>query len=322
MTLGKRHRPSGSNQDLPQPGEVTVDAPAKLNLFFEVLARRDDGFHEIETLMCPISLCDTVHVRRRADDRITLTCHGGVGAERIGCADGQLPETRDNLVYRALWRLREAAGVSLGADVRLIKRIPVAAGLGGGSSDAAAALVAGNRVWGLKRSPKELSRLAAELGSDVPFFLTGTAAICRGRGERIEPVSNRGALHFVVVRPPDGLSTAAVYGVCRPAEHPRNMEHLLHALQEYDLPRVGRLLFNRLQSAAEGLSPWVERLAGVFGRQDVLGHGMSGSGTAYFALCRHAAQARRVSRRLAGRGIGAVYAVRSCPGLAPAWLEC
>jgi len=263
--------------------------------------------------MCPVSLYDTVRVRASAEGPIRLTLHCGVEAERLGCRAEDWPKPNENLVVRALARLREWAGISSGAEVRLVKRIPVAAGLGGGSSDAAAALAAGNRAWGLGLSAEELAGVAAELGSDVPFFLTGTPAICRGRGERIEPFPGQGLLHFVVARPPAGLSTAAVYRVCRPAERPESLECLLHALQEYDLPRVGRLLFNRLQPAAETLSPWIERLRGVFGRQDVLGHGMSGSGTAYFALCRHAAHARRVARRVSGCGIGVVFAVRSCP---------
>ena len=124
-----------------------------------------------------------------------------------------MPEGPDNLVVRAVELVRRRAGVRRGAKLLLVKRIPAAAGLGGGSSDAAAALVAANEGWRLGRSRDELADWAAELGSDVPFFLAGGPAICRGRGERVEPVAGLGALDFVVVRPPEGLSTAAVYGV-------------------------------------------------------------------------------------------------------------
>ena len=193
-----------------------------------------------------------------------------------------------------------------------MKRIPAAAGLGGGSSDAAAALVAANLGWKLGLSDAELAAAAAQLGSDVPFFLSGGPAVCRGRGERIEPVEELGALDFVVARPPAGLATAAVYDACRPAERPRVLAPLLEALGGGDRSRAGKLLWNRLQPAAERLSPWIARLREAFAKEDFLGHRMSGSGTAYFGLCRHARQARRLARRLLAGGVGGVFAVQTC----------
>lgn len=292
---------------------LVVHAPAKLNLFFEVLAKRDDGYHEIETLMCPVGLYDTLYFREEPSERLELTCQRTNGAsEPTGFKREVLPEGRENLVLQAVELLRQRAGVDSGATLRLVKRIPIAAGLGGGSSDAAAALVAANRGWGLGWSPDRLARVSAELGSDVPFFLTGGPAICRGRGERVEPVAMAAALHFAVVFPPEGLSTAAVYGACRPAKHPQTLAPLLQALTRTDIKRTGRLLFNRLQPAAEKLSPWIERLQREFAREDCLGHGMSGSGTSYFGLCRHARHARRVAKRLEANGVGSVFVVQSC----------
>jgi len=293
-------------------------APAKLNLFFEVLAKRSDGYHEIETLMCPITLCDTLYFQEEENEQVELECErvrgsagsGGVAAEQA--AADQLPEGCENLVVRAVELLRQRAGERRGARLRLVKRIPIAAGLGGGSSDAAAALRAANEGWDLGFSLDELAALAAELGSDVPFFLAGGAAVCRGRGERVEPVSECGTLDFVVVRPPAGLSTAVVYAACRPGRRPRSVAPLLEALSRGDKRQVGRLLFNRLQPAAERLSPWIARLRTVLAKEDCLGHGMSGSGTSYFGLCRHARHARRVARRLQANGVGSVFAVRSC----------
>ena len=208
--------------------------------------------------------------------------------------------------------VRRRTGTKQGARLRLIKRIPTAAGLGGGSSDAAAALVAANLGWKLGLSLPELAAMAAELGSDVPFFLNRGPAVCRGRGERIEPAPGLGLMNFVVVRPPEGLATAAVYGVCRPAASPRPLQPLLDALRQGNARQAGCLLFNRLQAAAEQLSPWIARLGRLLAGEDCLGHGMSGSGTAYFGLFRSALQARRVARRLLARGIGCVVAVRSC----------
>lgn len=293
--------------------DVVVHTPAKLNLFFEVLAKRSDGFHEIETLMCPIDLYDTLYFRDEPQRRLRLECVSAAGRDvPEDSAVIELPPESDNLVFRAVELIRREAGVTSGATLRLFKRIPTAAGLGGGSSDAAAALVAANLGWGLNRSRAQLASIAAELGSDVPFFLANSSAVCRGRGERIEPVANIGALFFVVVRPPAGLATAAVYGECRPAVDARSVERLLEALSAGDRRQVGRLLFNRLQAAAERLSPWIEPLRRRFEQEDFVGHGMSGSGTSYFGLCRHASHARHLARRLQANGVGSVFAVRSC----------
>jgi len=293
--------------------DLLVQAPAKLNLFFEVLGKRDDGYHEIETLVTPIDLFDTLYFREDTSGQVSLVCQRVAQSSEPESGLTSIPEGRDNLVVRAVELLRRRSGESRGARLRLVKRIPAAAGLGGGSSDAAAALVAANQAWGLGWSHPGLGLLASELGSDVPLFLAGGAVICRGRGERIEPVSHLGALHFVVVRPPAGLATADVYNACQPARQARRVQPLLCALAAGDLAAVGRLLFNRLESAAESLSPWVQRLRRAFAATDCLGHQMSGSGTCYFGLCRHARHARRVARRLQASGVGMAFAVRGSP---------
>ena len=293
--------------------DVVVRAPAKLNLFFEVLAKRSDGYHEIETLMCPIDLYDTLYFSEEESGQVRLQCERVPGSGKFdGTGPEELPEADDNLVMRAVELLQRRAGVARGASLRLVKRIPIAAGLGGGSSDAAAALAAANAGWRLGLPPSELARAAAELGSDVPFFLAGGAAICRGRGERVEPTGPIAALHFVVVGAPSGLSTAAVYAACRPVSKPWEPGALLEALSRGDMKQVGGLLQNRLQPAAAKLSPWIENLHHQFAREDVLGYGMSGSGTSCFGLCRHARHARRVARRFEANGVGSVFAVRSC----------
>ena len=294
-------------------GVLVIQAPAKLNLFFEVLAKRNDGYHEIETLMCPIDLYDTLHFQEDPNGQLELRCRRVFGVDGpSGCGLDEVSEGPDNLVMRAVELVRRRTGIRRGAKLRLVKRIPAAAGLGGGSSDAAAALVAANEGWQLGRSREELIEWATELGSDVPFFLVAAPAVCRGRGERITPVAGLGMLHFVVVRPPEGLATAAVYGACRSAAEPRNINPLIKALQQGDWKQAGRRLHNRLQPAAEGLSPWIKRLHQEFSQENFVGHGMSGSGTSYFGLCRHARHARRCARRLETNGLGVVFAVRSC----------
>jgi 4-diphosphocytidyl-2-C-methyl-D-erythritol kinase len=293
--------------------EVVIQTPAKINLFFEILAKRSDGYHEIESLFCPINLFDTVHFQTAANDCVEFHCDVSRGfGEKANAGLGVIPEGCDNLAVRAVEMLRRRAGVREGAILRLVKRIPAASGLGGGSSDAAAALVSANIGWKLNWPQVELARLAAELGSDVPFFLAGGAAICRGRGELIETLPGLGELHFVLVRPPEGLATPAVYGLCRPAENAKPIAPLIAAFEKGKIGEAGRLLFNRLEPAATRLSSWILRLQRIFGQSDCLGHGMSGSGSAYFGLCRHAFHARRMARRLESRGVGRVFAVQSC----------
>ncbi len=290
---------------------LVVQAPAKLNLFFEVLGLREDGYHEIETLVIPIDFYDTLYFREGDHRQVVLTCRkagGAWGADRAWL-DG-FPEGSENLVVRAVELLRRRAGIRRGACLGLVKRIPSGAGLGGGSSDAAAALAAANVGWNLGWSRGQLAELGAELGSDVPLFFARGPAVCRGRGERVEAVGSLGALHFVLVRPPAGLATAAVYRACRPSPQPLSVQPLVEAFRRGDLKTAGRLLLNRLEPAAMTLSPWVRRLEEELARADCLGHQMSGSGTCCFALCRHARQARRIAQRLQAIRVGIALPVR------------
>ena len=294
-----------------QAARVFVRAPAKLNLFFEVLGKRGDGYHEIETLMVPISLYDTLVASDDPSGNVRVDCDWAAPGAGTKNSLGHLPTEQQNLARRAVDLLRSRAGVRSGIKLELHKRIPSAAGLGGGSSDAAAALLAAATVWDLGWSRESLAELGAELGSDVPFFLGRGPAVCSGRGERIEPVSGIGALHFVVVRPPEGLSTAEVYARCEAPARPECMTPLLVALRSGDFRKLGQQMHNRLEKAAETLSPWIGRLEREFARQHVVAARMSGSGTSYFGICRHARHAQRVARRLRARGVGQVYAVRT-----------
>lgn len=278
-----------------------VLAPAKLNLQFEIIAKRGDGYHEIESLMVPVSLRDEVRFRPTQRSEIHLECRSAMGRDgpaRPSC----LPPAADNLVVRAVELLRSRAGVSRGAVIHLIKRIPTAAGLGGGSSDAAAALLAADAAWETRLSEQELHELAAELGSDVPFFLGRSPAICRGRGERVEPVAGLGPLWLVIASPPHGLRTADVFAKARVPALAHTSESLIAALRSRDWRRVGPLLQNRLREAATELSPWIQRLLGCLASEDLIGQQMSGSGSACFGICRSARHAGRVARRLRQRG--------------------
>ncbi|UCH79704.1 MAG: 4-(cytidine 5'-diphospho)-2-C-methyl-D-erythritol kinase [Nitrospiraceae bacterium] len=175
---------------------LTLKAPAKINWFLKILGLRDDGFHEIQSLMQKISLYDVLKISP-ADD-LSLKTEGSIAE-------------KDNLVYRAAALLKSTYSVNEGACMELHKNIPVGAGLGGGSSDAAAALMGLNQLWSLGLSSESLSELAARIGSDVPFFLYGPASFVYGRGEKMTPCKNKKKLYILLVKPPFAVSTAWAY---------------------------------------------------------------------------------------------------------------
>ena len=178
---------------------LCLRAPAKINLYLRVLGKRPDGYHELETVFERVDLADELAFE--ASRELALTCD-----------DPSLPCGEDNLVLRAARLLQQATGCGAGARIHLTKRIPIAAGLGGGSSDAAAAMVGLNQLWNLWLESSHLMELGASLGSDVPFFLAPTAfAVGRGRGEQCEPLPPEPPLVHVLVVPPERLSTREVY---------------------------------------------------------------------------------------------------------------
>lgn len=298
-----------------QSRTVVICAPAKLNLFLKVLGRRADGFHDLETLMVSVGLYDTLQFAADSSGSIQLRCcDAGSPLRSAAAVEHQLPTGSGNLVVRAAELLREVTGTSLGARIELVKRIPLAAGLAGGSSDAAATLAGLNRLWNLGLSLAELQPLAARLGSDVPFFLCPTgAAICRGRGEIIEPLALPLRMHFVIARPRTGLSTALVFQHCRPAPLAWSAAALADCLKQGRLARAAKSLHNSLQEPAEKLNAEVTQLKTAFARQPFLGHLMSGSGTSYFGLCATRHQARHLSSRLRATRLGDVFVAQSRP---------
>ena len=262
----------------PEAASILVRCPAKLNLFLEVVRRREDGYHEIDTVMQAISLFDDLEIQASDD-----------GELHLACSDPTLPSDAGNLVMRAALALREATGCALGASMRLTKRIPSEAGLAGGSSDAAGALVGLNEAWGTALGAEELAELAAAVGSDVAFFLTGGAARCTGRGEQVEALGTTPTTHYVLVCPQVKVSTARAYGKLRfpltPVDQVATMT--VRSLVDGDIEGLGSSLFNRLEEPAFALYPELREAkrrleaTGLFA-----GVAMSGSGSALFGLCR------------------------------------
>jgi len=306
------------------PQSVSAQAPAKLNLSLAVLARRADGFHEIESLMVPVTLCDTVRVQVSELPGIRLRVRfGGRLATPAGSALAHdVPTDASNLVVRAAQSLAVEAGLATspnaactpGLDIDLVKRIPSGSGLGGGSSDAAAVLMAATRAWGLDMSSDRLATIGARIGSDVPVFFAGGAAIAEGRGERIEPVAGIPPLHAVIARPLSGLSTAAVYGRCTPDDTKRGTARRLAATLAAGRFRGALpLMHNSLEEPARSLCTEVVRLLDHFARSGAVHPMLTGSGSACFALVRSAVEARQVAARLEMAGWPGVFAVRLAP---------
>ena len=275
---------------------VKIKAPAKINLFLEVTARRPDGYHELATLFARTSLCDALTLRRTGREGLRLTVKGG---------PRELGRQADNIVYKAAEKFFEEFNLIPDAEIGLAKRIPVGAGLGGGSSDAAAALLGLAELYKVPRSGfPRLMRLAAALGSDVPFFMLGEVfAEGRGRGEKLKALKARGRLPFLIlVYPGAPVYTKEVYGSLkvggkgeingRLADFRRLCSFLRKG--QFSRKRAG-LLFNRLEEPVlprhKAVREARERLAGL-GADAVL---MSGSGATVFALCWDAAKARRVA---------------------------
>jgi 4-diphosphocytidyl-2-C-methyl-D-erythritol kinase len=299
--------------------EIRIFAPAKVNLFLELLGRRPDGYHELETLMCSVDLVDEIAINAgspNAPDALTVKAQwaDGLVANRephCAAAFGPLPQPEKNLAHRALELLRQECGVTEGASIHLTKRIPAEAGLGGASSDAATALIAGKRFWKLGLSVAQLAQFAAKLGSDVPFFLHGGWAICRGRGEIIEPLENMPPIWVVIVRPPFGLSTPKVYSRCEVPMKPCSSLQLIECLQNRDETALAGQLVNRLWAPALAIESRLAAFPAAFHEAGLRAHQMSGSGSSYFGVTFDRTRALRAAAILRSRNLGFVAVAKA-----------
>jgi 4-diphosphocytidyl-2-C-methyl-D-erythritol kinase len=258
------------------PGAVTVRVPAKVNLELRVGPRRADGYHALATVYQAVSLHDEVSVARWDDWQVVAA---GAYADRI-------PTDGNNLAVRAARLVAERWDVDERLSIRIDKDIPVAGGMAGGSADAAAALVACDQLWGLGLDREELAELAASLGSDVPFVLTGGNAMGSGRGEQLAPVLARGTFHWVFAISDTGLSTPEVYAECDrlrerdgvDAPEPKVSSRLMAALRSGEPAALGAALHNDLEPAAFSLRPQLRELRDAGVEFGALGGIVSGSG--------------------------------------------
>ncbi len=268
---------------------MEILAPAKINLTLRVLGKRSDGYHQLESVMQQLTLADVLQIKD--DDELRFTCSNPALAGA------------DNLVLRAAHLLCRHNAVRRGAHLHLEKHIPVQAGLGGGSSDAAIALAALNEFWGLRLTIDELKALASDLGSDVPFFLNGPSAVVRGRGEEVTPFVHHSSCHLVLAKPSAGLSTPQVYTHLHAPPLPQadgstlqpETRTMLHALERGDCAALVPALVNDLQEPAFALLPELARLRERMLAQGCLGVLLCGSGSALFGICPDEATARHAA---------------------------
>jgi 4-diphosphocytidyl-2-C-methyl-D-erythritol kinase len=247
-----------------------VPAPAKLNLFLHITGRRADGYHLLQSVFMLVDWCDTLHFERRAD--------GSISREDLGTP---LPEM--DLTLRAAHALKNATGCTLGAHIGVLKRIPAQAGMGGGSSDAATALLALNRLWGLGLSRRALETIGLQLGADIPFFLRGNNAWVEGIGETITPLEKAHQLpqaRFAIVKPAAGLETKLIFSSPNLKRDSDSATILGFAAEHFDFGR------NDLQPVAQALCPEVTQ-AIEWLKDRGLQARMTGSGSAVFARMSH-----------------------------------
>lgn len=267
-------------------GELTAFSPAKINLYLRITGKRADGYHELESIMVPLDFGDEI------------VCRAQPAGLTLECDDARLPVDESNLALKAARRLADRFGVTRGAKIILRKRTPLAAGLGGGSSNAAIVLATLDKLWGLNAPPAVLHELAAGMGSDINFFLTGTTALCRGRGELTEPVVNRLSATVLLINPGFGISTKWAYESWVAAAksltvEPPPVSVLARALAADDLPAAAAGLFNSLEAPSVGKFPVLQLLKEAMRAHGAAGSLMSGSGATVFGLFAEAAAAER-----------------------------
>ena len=260
---------------------MQVIAPAKINLSLRVLGRRSDGFHEIETFIAPISLCDEIKIERRS------------GKQEIAfrCDDPSVPKGEDNIVVRAANVFFETMKLHAGVSIVLRKKIPHGAGLGGGSSDAASTLLALNEIFDTKLPHEALAKMAEAIGSDVPFFIFQSAAVCKGRGELVSPTRLREQLSVLLLKPEFGVQTQWAYSRWRDSREIRGVSYGAQQFtQQSFVNDLERPVFEKFVFLAQ-IKLWLLK------QPDVGAALMSGSGSTVFAVLRSSADADLLAKR-------------------------
>lgn len=282
----------------PHPS-LKVQAPAKLNIRLKVTGRRPDGYHDLVSIMVPVSLYDIIE--------LTAVESPGI---RLSCQVASVPENQTNLVFRAAQAFFLRCGLQKGVSIKLTKHIPVAAGLGGGSSDAAHTLLALNRMWSNPLTLDDLAEMALALGADVPFFLRSMPCIARGVGEILEPIANWPIFWYVIVSPPISVSTSWVYKNLRLRLTTDEYAHIIHFLEKKTLD-LGTLLENDLETVTVPHFPVIGSIKESLMNAGAEGALMSGSGSSVFGIFKTKDSALAAQRHLGPHNFGEVFVVKT-----------
>lgn len=303
-------------------GDMILQAQAKLNLTLEILGKRPDGYHDIESVVQSIDLCDRISLKTCPPVRVRRGCEGI--DVKVTCNDTSIPRGRGNLVVDAACALAEFAGLRASMEINIEKRIPVAAGLGGGSADAAAVLVGLNHLWQLGLGASELMAVGERLGADIPFCVKGGTGIIRGKGEVVESLPTPEDLWFVVVTLQDAISTAQAYArfdqlaeisraydagarntnvydtdVCDTSVKATDVTlRMVQAIRKGRVQDIAEELTNSLEQAAVVSVPSIVGVKQTLLAQGAVGAGMSGSGPTVFGLAVSKAKAEAICNAL------------------------
>ncbi len=280
---------------------ATVEAPGKINLTLEILGRRPDGFHNIRSVLLPVSLTETITVTTRPDTRIT--CHTVGEGVRVDALNDLPPE--QHLAVKAARALQRVCGIRRGCDIAITKRIPIGAGMGGGSADAAGVITALHHLWGTATPRHTLLQAAAEIGSDVPAMLHGGAVLMEGRGEILSPLLPPGApppapFWLVLLFPEIPVSTRIIYKNCVPdlTATSEVCENAISSVRNGDVRAASFWSFNGLQNTVNQLHPETERFCLALRTGGALSAMVSGSGSAVFGLAENREHALDIQQRV------------------------
>ncbi|MDP3012914.1 MAG: 4-(cytidine 5'-diphospho)-2-C-methyl-D-erythritol kinase [Candidatus Subteraquimicrobiales bacterium] len=270
---------------------MILKAHAKINFYLDVLSRRSDGYHNIQSVMQSLELADVIFISPNLK-KIEVILNSSDFALDI--------PSNDNLAYKAATLLKNEAGLNQGAIIEINKRIPVAAGLGGGSADAAAVLFGLNLLWGLNLPLEKLQQIGAKVGADVPFCLIGGTSLAEGVGEILNPLPQMPSSFVVIAKPSFGISTAEIYNELDKIEISplKQLELICASLEKKDLVAISRHLNNILEKVAGKLYPEIIELKEIAMEAGALGALMSGSGPSVFALAKEKKAAEKVLEAL------------------------
>ncbi|MCD5390592.1 4-(cytidine 5'-diphospho)-2-C-methyl-D-erythritol kinase [candidate division NPL-UPA2 bacterium] len=261
--------------------EIKVISPAKVNLYLNVLARRGDGYHEIETIIQAIDLCDEVTLREKEK-----------GIE-VSCQNEGVPEGERNLAYRAARLILQETKISKGVGIEIKKNIPPAAGLGGGSSNAAATLAGLNKLWNLNLPERRLIQLATSLGMDVPFFIQGGRAIGRGKGDELTPLKGWSPFWLILVIPEFRVSTKRAYQSLK-LDLTKGESQIKIVLKHLEKGDLSSILYNKFEEVMQKKYPRVKMIKERLKSLGITLASMSGSGSAIFGMARSGEEAERI----------------------------